>query len=78
MFENLNDFKSKNIIEVRGRGLMIGIEVKGDIAKYVMKAREKGLLILTAGNNTLRILPPLNIEKKDLIKGLEILKEIID
>lgn len=77
MFENLNDFKSKNIVDIRGRGLMIGIEVKGNINKYVTNARENGLLILTAGNNTLRILPPLNIEKKDLIKGLEILKKII-
>ncbi|WP_066873626.1 aspartate aminotransferase family protein [Clostridium mediterraneense] len=77
MFENLNNFKSDNIVDIRGRGLMIGIEVKGDINKYVTNARENGLLILTAGNNTLRILPPLNIEKKDLIKGLEILKKII-
>lgn len=77
MFENLNNFKSENIVDIRGRGLMIGIEVKGDINKYVTNARENGLLILTAGNNTLRILPPLNIEKKDLIKGLKILKKII-
>lgn len=77
MFKNLNNFKSENIVDIRGRGLMIGIEVKGDINKYVTNARESGLLILTAGNNTLRILPPLNIEKKDLIKGLKILKKII-
>ncbi len=77
MFENLNNFKSENIVDIRGRGLMIGIEVKGDINKYVTNARENGLLILTAGNNTLRILPPLNIEKKDLIKGLKIFKKII-
>ena len=76
-FTELKKIKSENIINIKGMGLMIGIEVKGDISSYVIKARKKNLLILTAGTNTLRLLPPLNIEYEDILKGIEVLKEIL-
>jgi acetylornithine/N-succinyldiaminopimelate aminotransferase len=60
--------------EIRGRGLMIGAELKpefhgkaGDIAEI---ARMHGLLILQAGSNVLRFLPPLVIKENELGKGL--------
>ena len=67
-----------NVVSVRGIGMMIGIEVKDklgiDIAK---KCIENGLIVLTA-KKLVRLLPPLNISKDELERGLSILMKVID
>ncbi|MFL0196362.1 aspartate aminotransferase family protein [Clostridium sp. WILCCON 0269] len=68
----------KNILEVRGMGLMVGVEIKEETSKVQKKALEKGLLVLTAGPNVVRLLPPLTISKEELEVGLNILYEIIE
>ena len=73
-FENLN---SPLIKEVRGSGLMIGIETTIDGALIQKKAIEKGLLVLTAGKNVVRLLPPLTIENEEILTGLKIVEEIL-
>ena len=62
------------IVEVRGKGLMIGIEIKGSASEIEKLAAQKGLLILTAGEHVIRLLPPLVISMDEINKGLEILK----
>lgn len=59
--------------DVRGLGLMIGIEIEGESSAIQKKALENGLLVLTAGKNVVRLLPPLNISTKDIKKGVSIL-----
>ncbi len=54
------------IREVRGLGLMIGVELKQKVTPYLMALMERGVLALPAGLNVLRLLPPLVIEKSDL------------
>lgn len=76
IFENLNLLKSDDIVSIKGCGLMIGIKVKKETKYYINKAKDKGLLILSAGDNTLRLLPPLNVSNDDIFKCIEILKEI--
>jgi len=70
--------KSWNIAaikEVRGKGLMIGISLNGAIPRETaQKCVENGLLILTAGTDALRMLPPLTITYDEIDKGLAILK----
>lgn len=61
------------IKEVRGLGLMIGIEIDGDSSVFQKKALENGLLVLTAGKNVIRLLPPLNISEEEIDEGLKIL-----
>lgn len=69
--------------EVRGRGLILGVQLKGvggktstEIANLIVtKAREKGLLVITAGEGTIRLVPPLNIPQEAVSQGLEILEE---
>lgn len=67
----------KNIVEVRGRGLMIGIEMTDKIKPIQDQAIEKGLLLLGAGSHTIRLLPPLTITYEEIDQGLAILKEIL-
>lgn len=76
--EYFKDKSKKNILEVRGMGLMIGIEIEGEASKIQKEALKKGLLVLTAGPNVVRLLPPLIISSEELEKGLNILYEIIE
>ena len=70
---------------IRGRGLILGVQLKGiggktstEVANLIVtKAREKGLLIITAGEGTVRLVPPLNIPQEAVSQGLEILEEAI-
>ena len=57
---------SKIIREVRGLGLMIGVELRFDILNILNKSMNNGVLILDAGKNVLRFLPPLVIEKEQI------------
>jgi len=63
---------------VRGLGLMTGVEVNVDPVKVETDCLEKGLCISTAGSNTLRLVPPLVITKKQIDQGLEILKSTLN
>ncbi|MGL4740118.1 MAG: aspartate aminotransferase family protein [Sarcina sp.] len=77
IFEFFEKLNKSNIVEVRGLGLMIGIEIKGDLQKLIDNAQNNGLLVLTAGQNTIRLLPPLTISDDELLDGLNILASIL-
>lgn len=64
------------ISAVRGLGMMIGIETSASLSKLVEAARQKGLIILTAGENVIRLLPPLTISREEIQQGIAILKEV--
>lgn len=64
-----------SVTDIRGKGLMIGIEITGNINEIVSIARRKGLIILTAGTNVIRLLPPLTITNEQIEEGVSILKE---
>jgi acetylornithine/LysW-gamma-L-lysine aminotransferase len=63
----------KIIREIRGLGLMIGVEFRFDILNLLMKSMSKGVLVLDAGRNVLRFLPPLVIEKAQLDRVSDVL-----
>ena len=73
--EGLEQLKEKHSVirEVRGKGLMIGVELKFEVRDILMEGIEKGLLLLYSGRNILRLLPPLVITQEDVTKSLEIL-----
>jgi acetylornithine/succinyldiaminopimelate/putrescine aminotransferase len=68
---------SPRVRAVRGRGLMWGIELGEPAAPFVTAARERRLLVLTAGPNVLRIVPPLTINQGDLERGVAVLAEVL-
>jgi acetylornithine aminotransferase len=74
-FEELQRQYPDIITEIRGRGLMLGVQLDRDPAPVVTAARERGLLVLTAGVNTLRFVPPLTITKEQIEQGLAILAD---
>ncbi|QXJ37742.1 Acetylornithine aminotransferase [Parageobacillus caldoxylosilyticus] len=63
--------------EVRGLGLLVGIECHGDIANLLPAIHEKGLLVLSAGPNVVRLLPPLIVTKEQLDQAVQIVKQTI-
>ncbi len=80
LFAGLNEIKSDKISEIRGKGLMIGIELQPDIsvAEIVEDLEVEGLLALRAGANTLRLLPPLIISEEEITLGLEKLTKVLE
>ncbi len=66
-----------NLVEtVRGMGLMVGLKLKIEPREFVSKALENKLLLVGGGENTVRILPPLNIDESDLHEGITRLDKI--
>ena len=78
-FLNLNKLKEKYpriIKEIRGRGLLIGIQLHTDQAKFIKKLMDKKLLTIRAAENVVRILPPLNVKKKEIDIALKIIDKV--
>jgi len=75
----LEELKSKHPIirEVRGKGLMIGVELKFEVKDILMEGIKNGLLLLYSGRNILRFLPPLVISEEDIVKTLQILDGLL-
>ena len=77
--DGLERLKEKHTIirEIRGKGLMIGIELKFEVKDILMEGIEKNLLLLYSGRNILRLLPLLVISEEDVTSSLEILDELL-
>ena len=77
--EGLDKLKEKHPIirEIRGKGLMIGIELKFEVKDILMGLIKEGVLMLYSGRNILRILPPLVISEEDITKVLHALDSIL-
>jgi len=65
------------VASVRGRGLLVGTEIAGSAADVVDAAREHGLLVLTAGENVVRLAPPLTVTAEDVSEALARLDRIL-
>jgi len=77
--EGLEKLKENHtmIREIRGKGLMIGIEMKFEVKDILMGLMKKGVLMLYSGRNILRILPPLVISEEDITKVLHALDSVL-
>ena len=64
------------IKEVRGIGLLIGLQLHHDQTKFIKKLEDNRLLTMRAGENVVRILPPLNVKKKELDLSLKIIRKV--
>lgn len=75
--EELRANKSERIREVRGLGLMLGIELKEKAGPYVQRLMERGIIVLLAGATVIRLLPPLVITRDEIDRVLSALKEVL-
>jgi 4-aminobutyrate aminotransferase-like enzyme len=69
--------RTSRIRQVRGAGFMWGIDVMGTAAHVVSESLANGLLVCSAGDYTVRLLPPLVATKDELARGLQILEEVL-
>ena len=78
---NLNKIKDKNpniIKSIRGKGLLIGIQLYKDPNKFINKLMDRRLLTIRAAENVVRILPPLNVKKKEIDTSLKIISKVCE
>ena len=76
---NLNKIKEKYpgvIKEIRGRGLLIGIQLYTDQTNFIKKLMDNKLLTIRAAENVVRILPPLNVKKNEIDQAIKVIKKV--
>ncbi len=77
--ERLNNIKSKHpktIKEIRGKGLLIGVQLFKDPTKFIQKLIDNKLLTIRAAENVIRVLPPLNVKKKEIDIAVKIISKV--
>tara|TARA_B100001741_G_C16239431_1_gene453244 strand:- start:5 stop:634 length:630 start_codon:yes stop_codon:yes gene_type:complete len=75
----LNEIKNQYpliIKEIRGKGLLIGIQLKFDQTKFIQSLQKNNLLTIRAAENVIRVLPPLNVKKNEIDLSLRILEKV--
>ena len=77
LMDKLKKIESPNIREVRGMGLMIGIEMKQKVAPYIKILQEKKIIALNAGMTVIRLLPPLVITYEQLDHLVDVFTEVL-
>jgi acetylornithine/LysW-gamma-L-lysine aminotransferase len=77
LMDKLKEINSPNIREVRGMGLMIGIEMKQKVASYIRILQEKKIIALNAGMTVVRLLPPLVITYEQIDHLVDVLTEVL-
>lgn len=77
-FEALQRRFPGHIKETRGRGLILGLQLDSDPTPIVTAARERGLLVITCGTNTLRFVPPLVVTEAEISEGMAILADAME
>jgi acetylornithine/LysW-gamma-L-lysine aminotransferase len=73
----LRAIESRAIREVRGLGLMIGIELRGRVTPYLKALAEQGVMALPAGSTVLRLLPPLVITDAELATACDAIERVV-
>jgi len=77
--KNLNEIKEKYpwiIKQIRGKGLLIGIQLHKDQTLFIKKLMENKLLTIKAAENVVRILPPLNVKKSEIDTALKVIDRV--
>lgn len=78
LVEGVEALDTDRIVDVRGEGLMVGIQVRGRAGRYLSSLAGEGILGLTAGRNVIRFLPPLTLEDEHVDRVVEALGEVVE
>jgi acetylornithine/LysW-gamma-L-lysine aminotransferase len=69
--------KYKIVRDVRGVGMMLGVEMRFDVKDILLDGIKNGILLLYSGRNILRLLPPLVMKEEEVNKSLELINKLI-
>jgi acetylornithine/succinyldiaminopimelate/putrescine aminotransferase len=75
--EGLRAKHPKAATAVRGRGLLVGMDLVPPVGDVITACRQRGLLLLSAGDNTLRLAPPLVVDEASIKRGVEIIDQAL-
>lgn len=67
----------ESVIDIRQKGLMVGIEINANALSIVKELLKNGLVVLAAGENVVRLLPPLTISKTDIDQAVALMKDVL-
>jgi acetylornithine aminotransferase/acetylornithine/N-succinyldiaminopimelate aminotransferase len=76
-FKKLSAEFPQQLTGVRGKGFLVGLQFASDTAPYLTALREHGLLVVGAGGNAIRVLPPLIATAEELARSVEIFREVL-
>ena len=76
IIKNIKSKHPKTIKEIRGKGLLIGIQLYKDPTKFIQKLMDNRLLTIRAAENVIRVLPPLNVKKNEIDYALKIISKV--
>jgi len=74
----LQRLENEHIVEIRGRGLLVGVELDVPVAPVIHAAREQGLLVINSGEKVLRLCPPLIISHDQIDTAVDVLTECLE
>lgn len=77
LMQTLGGLNLRGVREIRGRGLMIGLEMRDRVTPILKALQERGILALPAGVNVLRLLPPLTISRDELMPAVDAIRELL-
>lgn len=77
LMELLSELNSPHVVEIRGKGLIVGVELDIEAGPIVSKGYERGILLVSAGANVVRFVPPLTITREELATAASILGDIL-
>ena len=78
LLDELRGLQHPTVREVRGRGLLVGLQLRGRVTPVLKRLQERGVLALPAGFNVLRLLPPLIITEAELQQVIDAIRESLD
>lgn len=73
----LEHIEHESILQIRGKGLLVGIAMTAPVAPLIVAARTQGLMVINAGENVLRLAPPLIVSPSEIDEAVTILEQVI-
>ena len=74
----MNGLEDERIVEVRGAGMLVGVQMNTAVSPIIPSARDKGLLIINAGEDVLRLAPPLIVDREQIDTAVSIIGRCLE
>lgn len=75
--ERLRELPASAVRQIRGHGLMIGVELRRPATPAIIELQRRGVLVLSAGRTVIRLLPPLVIDRATLMRAVDVILEVV-